>query len=190
MATLRKVKFSLRYKIAILIFVLVIITMGATFYYSLTLNVSIQRNDMKKSILQIVNTISAVRLGVNTLQEKDVNWAMYDKVMNIMTNLDKNILLIAIMDPTGSIKAKAINTALLKSDFPEIKINEDRDEFIKTLVNNKIDYTAKETEKIEMKGEQQFSVIIKFSKKDYLKKLHMTIFTMIGLTVLLLLFAK
>ena len=111
MATLRKVKFSLRYKIAILIFVLVIITMGATFYYSLTLNVSIQRNDMKKSILQIVNTISAVRLGVNTLQEKDVNWAMYDKVMNIMTNLDKNILLIAIMDPTGSIKAKAINTA-------------------------------------------------------------------------------
>jgi len=188
MATLRKVKFSLRYKIAILIFVLIIITMGATFYYSLNLNISIQKKDMQKSITQITTTIGALRLVMTQMQEKDVNWAVYDTFMSMITNLDKNILLIAILDTDGTIKAKTINTALIKSEFPEIKIDDNADEFIKTLVNTKINYTAKVTQNITIKGTQLSPIIIKFSMKDYYRRRNMTIFTMIGLTVLLLLF--
>ncbi len=185
MATRRKVKFSLKYKISILIFSLVIITMTIVFIYSIKTNIDIQRREIKKSAKQVSDTLSALRL-VTSWKSKDVNWAVYEKYMEILNRLDNNIMLMAIKDETGEIKASSINIEMLKKDFKNIKIDEDTKKLTKRLVDEKIPHVLRVKLDLKIKGEQLSQIIIKFSKKNYEKKMFVTVLNMSILTIFLL----
>ncbi len=185
MATRRKVKFSLKYKIAILIFLLVIITMSIVFVYSINTNIDMQRREIKKSAKQVSDTLSALRL-VTSFKSKDVNWAIYEKYMEILNRLDNNILLMAIKDETGEIKASSLNVEILKKDFKYIKLEEDQKKLVKKLVDEKIPHVLRIKSDLKIKGEQLSQIIIKFSKKNYERKMLITTLNMIILTVILL----
>ncbi len=185
MATRRKIKFSLKYKIAILIFLLIIITMSIVFIYSINTNIDAQRREIKKSAKQVSDTLSALRL-VTSFKSKDVNWTIYEKYMEILNRLDNNILLMAIKDETGEIKASSLNIEILKKDFKHIKLEEDQKKLVKKLVEQKIPHVLRIKADLKIKGEQLSQIIIKFSKKNYEKKMFITTLNMIILTMILL----
>ncbi len=185
MATRRKIKFSLKYKIAILIFLLIIITMSIVFIYSINTNIDAQRREIKKSAKQVSDTLSALRL-VTSFKSKDVNWTIYEKYMEILNRLDNNILLMAIKDETGEIKASSLNIEILKKDFKHIKLEEDQKKLVKKLVEQKIPHVLRIKADLKIKGEQLSQIIIKFSKKSYEKKMFITTLNMIILTMILL----
>jgi len=185
MAVRRKIKFSLKYKIALLIFSLIIITMSIVFFYSIKMNIDLQRKEIKKSAKQVSDTLSALRL-VTSWKTKEVNWTIYEKYMEILSRLDNNILLMAIKDETGEIRASSINMEMLKKDFKDIKIEDDSKKLAKKLVSEKIPHVLFVKLDLKIKGEQLSQIIIKFSKKNYERKLLLTVINMSILTIILL----
>jgi HAMP domain-containing protein len=181
----RKITFSLQFKIMFLIFSLIILTMTAIFYWSITTNLAAQDREIKKSSKQVVDTLSALRL-VTSFKEQNVNWNVYQSYMNILQKMDKNILLMVILNEKGEIKASSVNETVLKDDFKEIKINENKEAFVKELVDMKIKDVLKRRENIAIKGEKLAEIIIKFSKKTFNKRMNLTIINMSILTVIML----
>lgn len=168
----RKVKFSLKYKIALLIFSLMLTVMGTIFSYSIQLNSDLHRREIRRSIKQVSDTLSTLRLVTSfTGKEEKSNWKIYEKYMEILARLDKNILMLAIKDKSGDIKAYTINRELIKKDFRELKYDEQGDKLIQQLIDTKLDYTIRVTSNIKVKGEQLSDIIIKFSKKAYNRKM-------------------
>ncbi|HDT15686.1 MAG TPA: hypothetical protein ENN55_05705, partial [Firmicutes bacterium] len=121
----KKVKFSIKYKIALLIFFLIAVTMAVIFVYSVNMNIKAQKSEIKRSAKQVSDTLSALRL-VTSWKSADVNWKVYEKYMEILSQLDDNILLMAIKDETGALKAFAMNNAVLKKDFPSIVVDKEK----------------------------------------------------------------
>jgi len=181
----RKVKISLQYKILALIFSLIIITMAVIFYYSIDMNLKIQKREIRKSAKQVSDTLSALRL-VTLGKTNDVNWKVYEKYMEILAKLDRNIMVMAITDENKDIKAYAINVPIIKKDFKQIKINPKKSKFVKELLDTEINDVLKVRGNLKIKGEQFSEIIIKFSKKSYIRKMNITIINMIILTVILL----
>ncbi|MBP7792991.1 MAG: HAMP domain-containing protein [Candidatus Goldbacteria bacterium] len=185
----RKVKFSLQYKITGLIFALIIITMAVVLYYTINMNIENQQREIRKSASQIIDTLSALRL-VTSIQSGGASgksdWLIYEKYLNLLSKLDKNIIFMAILDEKSDIKAFSINYDTLKKDFKEIVIKEDKNEFAKEILTMKINDVLKMQENINIKGSRLSQVVIKFSKKPYIKKMYITIINLSILTFILL----
>jgi HAMP domain-containing protein len=185
LAKRRKVIFSLQFKIMFLIFSLILVTMAVIFYWSFNTNLAMQEREIKKSASQVIDTLSALRL-VTSWKSNKVDWTIYQKYMAILAKLDRNIILMAIMDEKGGIKAYSINDDVLKTDFKEIAIKDNKDIFIKDLVDMKINDVLKWSENIKIKGEQLSKITIKFSKKSFIGRMYITLINMAILTVILL----
>lgn len=184
----RKVKFSLQYKITGLIFLLIIVTMAVVFYYTINMNIANQKREIKRSASQIIDTLSALRLvtSFNTSTNEKNDWLIYERYLNLLSKLDKNIIFMAILDEKSQIKASAINYDIIKKDFKEIKINENKEEFAKEILELKINDVLKMRENINIKGTRLSQIVIKFSKKPYIRKMYLTIINMSILTFILL----
>jgi HAMP domain-containing protein len=184
----RKVKFSLQYKITGLIFALIIITMAVVFYYTINMNIANQNREIKKSASQIIDTLSALRLvtSFKTSAAEKTDWLIYEKYLNLLSKLDKNIIFMAILDEQSQIKASAVNYDIIKKDFKDIKINENKEEFAKEILDLKINDVLKMKENINIKGTRLSQIVIKFSKKPYIRKMYLTIINMSILTFILL----
>ncbi len=181
----RKVKFGLRYKIAILIFSLVIITMGVVFAYTINMNLKMQEREVKRNARKVAESLSALRL-VTSWKSEDVNWAVYEKYMDILSKLDRNILLMAIRGGDKNIMASSVNTALIKKDFEDVEIKKGKKSMVKGLINTKIKDVLKIEMPITIKGEDFAGVVIKFSKKANIQRINIMIANMVILTVILL----
>ncbi|MCX8092568.1 MAG: HAMP domain-containing protein [Candidatus Goldbacteria bacterium] len=184
----RKVKFSLQFKITGLIFALIIVTMGVVFYYTINMNLANQQREIKKSASQIIDTLSALRLvtSFKTTKTEKADWLIYEKYLNLLSKLDKNVIFMAILDEKSEIKAYSINYDTLKRDFKEIKIKDNKEEFAKEILETKINDVLKMKENINIKGARLSQIVIKFSKKPYIKKMYITIINMSILTLILL----
>ncbi|MCX7698387.1 MAG: HAMP domain-containing protein [Candidatus Goldbacteria bacterium] len=184
----RKVKFSLQFKITGLIFALIIVTMGVVFYYTINMNIANQQREIRKSASQIIDTLSALRLvtSFKTTKTEKADWFIYEKYLDLLSKLDKNIIFMAILDEKSEIKAYSINYDILKRDFKEIKIKDNKEEFAKEILETKIKDVLKMKENINIKGARLAQIVIKFSKKSYIKKMYITILNMSILTFILL----
>ncbi len=184
----RKIKFSLQYKITILIFALIIVTMGIVFYYTINMNLTNQQREIRKSASQIIDTLSALRLVTSFKSDKTekADWLIYEKYLNLLSKLDKNIIFMAILDEKSEIKAYSINYDTLKKDFKEVSIKDNKEEFAKEILETKISDVLKMKENINIKGTRLSQIIIKFSKKPYIRKMYITILNMSILTFILL----
>lgn len=184
----RKIRFSLQYKITGLIFALIIITMTVVFYYTINMHIKNQQREIRKSASQIIDTLSALRLVTSFKSEKSekTDWMIYEKYLNLLSKLDKNIIFMAILDEKSDIKAFSVNADTLKKDFKEVKINEDKNAFAREILEMKINDVLKMKENINIKGTRLSQIVIKFSKKSYIKKMYLTIINMSILTFILL----
>lgn len=186
----RKVKFSLQYKITGLIFALIIVTMTVVFYYTINMNLANQQREIRRSASQIINTLSALRLvtSFKSIKSEKADWFIYEKYLNLLSKLDRNIIFMAILDEKSNIKAFSINYETLKKDFKEVKIKKDKNEFAKEILETKIKDVLKMKENINIKGTRLSQIVIKFSKKSYIRKMYLTIINMSILTLILLAF--
>ncbi len=185
MAGRRKVKFSLKYKIALLILSLIIVTMAVIIGYSLNMSFEQMKSQTKKTAKQATDTLSALRL-VSGLNADQVNWAVYEKYMEILTKLDKNIILMAIFDETGKMMAFTLNEAEIKSNFKDFKLTGDKAADAAAFAKEKLKDTLKVRGTIKVKGNALSEILIKFSKKSYNKRMNLIILNMIILTLILL----
>jgi|GEM_PF-1066428 methyl-accepting chemotaxis protein len=184
----RKVKFSLQYKITGLIFALIIVTMTVVFYYTINMNLTNQQREIRKSASQIIDTLSALQLvtSFKSTKSEKTDWMIYENYLNLLSKLDKNIIFIAILDEKSNIKASSINIDTLRKDFKEVQIKENKDEFANYMLNTKINDVLKMKENINIKGARLAQIVIKFSKKAYIRKMYITIINMSILTFILL----
>ena len=141
MASRRKVKFSLSYKISLLIFSLILVTLAAIVGYYMTMNWNDSINEMKNSAKKAAKTLGA--LWPVAQGRSGVNWGIYENYMKQFVQIDKNIVFMAIIDEKEEVRAAAVNDALLKKKFPKLKLTEDKKETVKNLAGNKIDDTLK-----------------------------------------------
>jgi len=185
MAGRRKVKFSLKYKIALLILSLIIVTMAVIIGYSLNMSFDQMKAQTKRTAKQATDTLSALRL-VSGLKAEQVNWAVYEKYMDILAKLDKNIMLMAIYDESGKMMAFTVNEAEVKSNFKSFKLTGDKAADAQALAKAKLKDTLKVRGTIKIKGNALSEIMIKFSKKSYNKRMNIIILNMVILTVLLL----
>ncbi|HRU40281.1 MAG TPA: HAMP domain-containing protein, partial [Candidatus Goldiibacteriota bacterium] len=181
----RKVKYSLQFKIMALIFSLIVVTMAVISYWSISNNLAMMNREIKKSATQVIESLSALRL-VTSWKSTKADWTIYQNYMNTLGKLDSNILLMAILDEKAEIKAYFINDPVIKKDFKEIKSNDDREKWIKELVELKIKDTLKRRENMAIKGEKLSEIVIKLSKKPFIRRMEITVLNMAILTVIML----
>ncbi|MFP4466803.1 MAG: HAMP domain-containing protein [Candidatus Goldiibacteriota bacterium] len=181
----RRVKFSLRNKIIILIFSLIIITMSVVLGYTIKMNIDIQDRQVKANARKVAESLSALRL-VTSWDSADVNWKVYEKFMEILSGLDRNIIMMAILDEKKDIKASAVNPGLLQKEYPEIDVKKKKIPLAKELMETRLMDSIKTEMQIKIKKEGFASVIIKFSKKAHNRALNIMILNMIILTFVLL----
>lgn len=181
----RKIKFSLRVKITALIFTLIIITMAVVFSYSLNTSMSMQQREIRKSAKQVSDTLNALRL-ITPVNSTDANWAVYQKYMELLAKLDRNIMVMAIIDKSKQIKAFAINEPVIAKDFKDIKIEADKQKTAETILSSKIKDVLKVKSNLKIKGETFSEIEIKFSKKYYNRQMNITILNMAILTAILM----
>ncbi len=181
----RKIKYSLRAKITALIFTLVIITMGVVFSYSLHTNLAMQQREIRKSAKQVSDTLNALRL-ITPVESTDANWAVYQKYMELLAKLDRNIMVMAIIDQSKNLKAFAINEPVIAKDFKEITIDADKKKTAESILSAKIKDVLKVKSNLKIKGETFSEIEIKFSKKQYNRQMNITILNMAILTAVLL----
>ncbi|HDQ26329.1 MAG TPA: adenylate/guanylate cyclase domain-containing protein [bacterium] len=181
----RKVRFSLRNKIIILIFSLIIVTMGVVLGYTIKMNIDIQDRQVKANARKVAESLSALRL-VTSWDSADVNWQVYEKFMEILSGLDRNIILMAILDKEKEIKAYAMNKSLLEKDYREIDTKKKNSVLIGELIETKLSDSIKTEMAISIKDAGFASIVIKFSKKAHNRALNIMILNMIILTIVLL----
>ncbi|HDQ25750.1 MAG TPA: HAMP domain-containing protein [bacterium] len=181
----RKVKVSLKVKITALIFGLVILTMAAVFTYTINMNITMMQNEIGRNARKVAESLSALRL-VTSWKSDEVNWAVYDKYMEILARLDRNIVMMAVVDEKKAVKAHAINYDMLKKDFKELEVPGDKKGFIDVLSDTNLKDTLKVTMPIQIQGASFAGVVIKFSKKSYINRMNIMILNMIILTIVLL----
>lgn len=164
MASRRKVRFSLSYKISILIFSLILVTLAAIVGYYMTMNWNDSINEMKNSAKKAAKTLGA--LWPVAQGRTGINWGIYENYMKQFVQIDKNIVFMAIIDEKGNVRAAAINDPLIKKKFPKLKLTEDKKETVKSLTGNKIDDTLKVIGNIKIKDKDigLATLVIKFSK--------------------------
>jgi len=104
----RKVRFSLQFKIMALIFSLIVVTMAVISYWSISNNLAMMNREIKKSATQVIESLSALRL-VTSWKSTKADWTIYQNYMSTLGKLDANIILMAILDEKGGIKAYFIN---------------------------------------------------------------------------------
>jgi HAMP domain-containing protein len=164
MASKRKVKFSLQYKITILIFTLLIITLASIVDYYMTMNWKDSISEMKNSGMKAAKNLGA--LWPVASSKNGVNWTVYESYMKQFVQIDKNIILMAIIDGKGDMRAAVINDAVIKKNFKSLKVTEDKNQTAKTIAETPVNDCLKIVGNIKIKEKDigLAKLVIKFSK--------------------------
>ena len=164
MASKRKVKFSLQYKITALIFTLLIITLSSIVYYYMSMNWKSSITEMKNSGMRAAKNLGA--LWPVASSKSGVNWTVYESYMNQFVQIDKNIILMAIIDGKGDMRAAVINTPLIKDKFSSLKLTDDKYQTAKLIADTPVDDCLKVVGNIKIKEKSVglAKLVIKFSK--------------------------
>lgn len=141
MASRRTVKFSLQNKITILIFTLLIVTLASIVGYYMSMNWKNAKMEMTNSVKKVTKNLGA--LWSVAKENGRVNWKVYADYMNGFVQVDKNVIAMAIIDSNGTVRAAAINDAVLKRYYKNIKPAADKNEMVKLILNRKLDDSYK-----------------------------------------------
>ncbi|MCE5300426.1 MAG: hypothetical protein LLG37_06085, partial [Spirochaetia bacterium] len=136
MATRRQVKFSLQYKITILIYSLLIISLAAIVSYYMAMNWSNGKKEMTNSVKKVTKNMGA--LWSVAKQNGVINWNVYRDYMNGFVQVEKNVIAMAIIDPSGRVRASAINDAVVKKYYRDFKPGADKNETVKMLLEQQL----------------------------------------------------
>jgi HAMP domain-containing protein len=186
MATKRTVKFSLQYKITILIFTLLIISLSSIVGYYMGMNWKQSISEMKVSAMRATKILGAMWRFAYT--KEGTNWPLYESYMKQIAGVEKSILFMAIVDGSGNVTASTINDQLMKEKFSTIKFSDEKNKAAKELEAMKIDDVLKLVGKFKTKGKdvQLATLVIKYSKFDLYHKQNMMVLNTIILAVLVL----
>jgi class 3 adenylate cyclase len=107
-------KFGLKFKISVLVTLIVLVIMSAGAYLFGLRQEKTMRSEMRlraAKIAQITGSLSLVQLPGG----QAANWDFTRNFVDVIPQLDSNILYIMVVDREGAIQASSVNTALLRS---------------------------------------------------------------------------
>jgi HAMP domain-containing protein len=186
MASRRKIKFSLQYKITILIFTLLIVTLGTIVSYYMSMNWNSSINEMKNSGKKAAKTLGA--LWPVAITKDGVNWSIYENYMKQFVQIDRSIVLMAIVDGQGNIRASVINDQEIKKNFKSIKLTDDKLALAKNILDAKVDDALRIDGNIKIKEKAigLAKLTIKFSKFAMYRSMNFMILNTILLALAIL----
>jgi HAMP domain-containing protein len=120
--------------------------------------------EMKNSGMRAAKNLGA--LWPVASSKSGVNWTVYESYMNQFVQIDKNIILMAIIDGKGNMRAAVINTPLIKDKFSSMKLTEDKYQTAKLIADTPMDDCLKVVGNIKIKEKSigLAKLVIKFSK--------------------------
>jgi HAMP domain-containing protein len=186
MPSKRSVKFGLQYKITILIFSLLIISLSSIVTYYMSMNWRESIADMKVSAMRATKILGAMWPFAYT--KEGTNWPLYESYMKQIAGVEKSILCMAIVDDKGNVTASIINDKLMKEKFASVKFDADKTKAIKELTDNNINDVLKLVGKFKTKGKdvQLATLVIKYSKFDLYHKQNVMVLNTMLLAMLVL----
>ncbi len=186
MATRRKIKFSLQYKITILIFTLLIISLSTIVGYYMAMNWRQSISEMKVSAMRATKILGAMWRFAYT--KDGTNWTLYESYMKQIAAVEKSILFMAIVDGRDNVTASIINDELIKNKFKSVKIAPDKNKAAKELLDTKVNDVLKLVGKFKTKGKdvQLATLVIKYSKYDLYHKQNIMVLNTVLLALLVL----
>jgi len=120
--------------------------------------------EMKSSGMKAAKNLGALWPVAST--KNGVNWAVYESYMKQFVQIDKNIILMAIIDGKGDMRAAVINDALIKKNFKELKVTDDKNQTAKAIADAKVNDCLKIVGNIKIKEKDigLAKLVVKFSK--------------------------
>ncbi len=99
-----KIKFSLKYRIALSIVMLIVVIMGTVTYVFTIRELGLRVEQVKLQMNRLANNIATIR----SVQTED--WSVYQNYINNQLKLNPDIVYIAIFDEHMNLKAHVLNT--------------------------------------------------------------------------------